>query len=81
MLTTSSIKSAWTREKKILLKEETEAERILQTDFSGDVTEIGLHLLTIGKVLLNLETKLARLKSANDKLTEAYCSAPSLSLF
>jgi len=68
----SSLKSTRIREKKILLKEETEAEKILQTEFAGDVSEIGRHLLVIGKMLLNLETKLARLENANDKLAEAY---------
>lgn len=54
------------------MKEETEAEKILLTEFTSDVTEIGRHLLVIGKVLLNLETKLVRPESANDKLAEAY---------
>ena len=72
MPTTSSLKSARTREKKTLLKEETEAERILQAEFTGDSTEIGRHLLVIGKILMNLETKLSRLESTNDKLIEAY---------
>ena len=72
MPTTSSLKSARTREKKTLLKEETEAERILQAEFTGDSTEIGRHLLVIGKILMNLEMKLSRLESTNDKLIEAY---------
>ena len=72
MPTTSSLKSNRTREKKILLKEESETQKILRTEFTGDSTEIGRHLLVIGKVLLNLETKLSRLEIANDKLIEAY---------
>ena len=68
----STLKSSRTREKRALLKEETEAQRILQTDFNDDRTEIRSHLLSIGKVLLNLEMKLSRLELANEKLSEAY---------
>ena len=43
------------------------------TDYStDDATEVGHHLLVVGKVLVSLETKLARLESANDNLIEAY---------
>ena len=56
----------------MLLKEEVEAERILQIEDTGDLTEVRRHLLVIEKVLLNLETKLSRLESTNDKLIEAY---------
>ena len=35
------------------------------------MTEVWRHLLVIEKVLLNLETKLSRLESTNDKLIEA----------
>lgn len=66
MPTTSSLKSIQTREKKILLKEQTEAQKVLQTDFTGNSTEIRHHLLVIEKVLLNLEMKLSRLESTND---------------
>ena len=56
-----------------MLKEEAEAQKILQKDFAtADRTEIVHHLLAIGKVLLNLETKLSRLELANEKLNEAY---------
>ena len=69
MPTTSSLKVARMREKKLLLKEES---KILLTDYStGDATEVGHHLLVVGKVLVSLETKLARLESANN-LIEAY---------
>ena len=73
MPTTSSLKGARTREKKLLLKEESEAEKILLTDYgTSDATEVGHHLLVVGNVLVSLETKLARLESANDNLIEAY---------
>ena len=68
----STLKSSRTREKRALLKEETEAQKILQTDFNDDRTKIRGHLLSIGKVLLNLEMKLSRLELANEKLSEAY---------
>ena len=67
----ATLKSSRTREKKVLLKE-AEAQKILQIDFDNDRTEIGRHLLTIGKVLINLKTKLSRLELANEKLNEAY---------
>ena len=54
------------------MKEEIEAQRILQTEFSEDQAEIGCLLLTIGKILLDLETKLSRLELANEKVTEAF---------
>ena len=73
MPTTSSLKGARTREKKLLLKEESEAGKILLTNYNtDDATEVGHHLLVVGKVLVSLETKLARLESANDNLIEAY---------
>ena len=68
----TTLKSSRTREKRALLKEETEAQRVLQTNVNDDRTEIRRHLLNIGKVLLNLEMKLSRLELANEKLSEAY---------
>lgn len=56
----------------MLLKEEVEAERILQIEDTSNLTEVRRHLLVIEKVLLNLEMKLSRLESTNDKLIEAY---------
>ena len=56
----------------MLLKEEAEAQRVLQLEVTGDSTEVQRHLSLIEKVLLNLETKLSRLESINDKLIEAY---------
>ena len=71
MLIISSLKSSRTREKKSLLKEETEAQELLQKE-NDDTQEIGQFLMLVGKVLLNLETKLARLEATNEKLMEAY---------
>ena len=68
----ATLKSSRTREKKALLKEEAEAQKILQIDFENDRTEIGRHLLTTGKVLINLKMTLSRLELANEKLNEAY---------
>ena len=68
----SSLKSSRTREKKSLLKEEGEAQNLLQQELSDDAQEIGRFLMVIGKVLLNLETKLTRLEATNEKLIEAY---------
>ena len=67
-----TLKSSRTREKRALLKEEIEAQWILQTEWGEHPTEIGHYLLTIGKILLNLETKLSRLEAANEKLIEAF---------
>ena len=67
-----TLKSGRTREKRALLKEEIEGQRILQTEFGKNQTEIGWHLLTIGKILLNLETKLSRLELANEILIEVF---------
>ena len=68
----NSLKSSRTREKKALLKEETEAEKLIQADLSDQPRELTQFLLAVGKVLINLETKLARLESVNEKLAEAY---------
>ena len=68
----TTLKSSRTREKRALLKEEAEAQRVLQTNVNDDRTKIRCHLLNIGKVLLNLEMKLSRLELANEKLGEAY---------
>ena len=49
-----------------------EAQRILQTEFGKNQKEIRRRLLTIGKILLKLETKLSRLELANEKLIEVF---------
>lgn len=68
----SSLKSTRTREKRALIKEEADAQRLLQEQHGNNLEDvIRIHLAT-GKVLLNLETKFSRLESANDKLAEAY---------
>ena len=49
-----TLKSSRTREKRALLKEELEAQRILQAELGEDQADFRRHLLTIGKILLNL---------------------------
>ena len=68
----SSLKSSRTREKRTLMREQDEADELLQTDLSDNLPENLKLSLSIGKVLLNLETKLKRLETANDKLAEAF---------
>ena len=67
----STLKSSRTREKRALVKENTEAGTLLQAELSDNLPEMLKLNLSIGKVLLNLQTKLARLETANDKLVEA----------
>ena len=66
------IKGYPNNKKKIATKKEIKAEKILRTSFTSDMMEIMHHLLVIRKVLLGLETKLARLENANDNLIEAF---------
>ena len=67
----STLKSSRTREKRALVKENTEAGTLLQAELSDNLPEMLKLNLSIGKLLLNLQTKLARLETANDKLVEA----------
>ena len=67
----STLKSSRAREKRALIKEEAEAQKLLQEHHSNNLEDvIRLHLAT-GKILLNLETKLSRVESANEKIIEA----------
>lgn len=60
------------REKRALIKEETDTQRLLQEQHGNTLEDvIRIHLAT-GKVLLNLERKFSGLESANDKLADAY---------
>lgn len=68
----TTLKSSRTREKRALIRENSEADTLIQTELSDDPQEMLKLSLSIGKVLLNLETKLVRLETANDKLAEAY---------
>ena len=56
-----------------MAKEEAEANTLLQRELTelNEHREIDRYLLSIGKVILNLETKLARLETANEKLIDA----------
>ena len=67
----STLKNSRAREKRALIKEEAEAQKLLQEHHSNNLEDvIRLHLAT-GKILLNLETKLSRVESANEKIIEA----------
>ena len=68
----TALKSSRIRERRALIRENSEADILVQTEFSNDPQEMLKLSLSIGKVLLNLETKLVRLETANDKLAEAY---------
>ena len=72
MLVISSLKSSRMREKKALLREVAKAKKLLQVEWNDNPQEVLHFLMVIGKVLINLETKLARLENVNEKLTEAY---------
>ena len=69
----SSLKSNRMRAKTALAKEEVEANTLLQRELTelNEHREIDRYLLSISKVILNLETKLARLETANEKLIDA----------
>ena len=67
-----TLKSSHTRERRALIRENSKADTLVQTEFSNDPQEMLKLSSLIGKVLLNLETKLVRLETANDKLAEAY---------
>ena len=67
----SSLKSSRTREKRALIKEEAEAQKLLQEQHNTVENVSRLHM-AVGKVLLSLEVKLSRLESANKKLTDAF---------
>ena len=54
------------------MKEETEAQMALQSPCPSDPMEIEQQLMSIGKIILNLEKKLSRLEIANERLAEAY---------
>ena len=56
-----------------MAKEEAEANTLLQRELTelNEHREIDRYLLSIGKVILNLETKLERLETANEKLIDA----------
>ena len=72
MPTLNSLKSTRTREKRALVKEEANAQKVLQEQHGNKLEEVMKIHLVAGKVLLNLETKFARVESANDKLVDAY---------
>lgn len=72
----STLKSNRTRAKNALAREEADANELLQREWASSTEqEIVRFCLSIGKVLLNLETKLSRLEVANDRLADAYDTA------
>ena len=70
-----TLKSSCTREKRALNRETAAADELIQTELSDNSRDMLKLTLSIGKVLLNLETKLTSLETANDKLAEAYKQA------
>ena len=71
----TTLKNSSSRERRAFIRENSKADTLVQTEFSDDPQEMLKLNLSIGKVLLNLETKLVRLETANDKLAEAYKQA------
>ena len=69
----STLKENFTRARTALVRQETEANELIQQDF-GDIDEhrVVQLILSVGKTKLNLETKLKRLETANEKLGDAY---------
>jgi len=70
MPTSSSLKSARTRDKRVLI-EESEAQQVLQEKLPSNPEDALRLQMAVGKVLLNLETKFSRLELANDKVIDA----------
>ena len=72
MLVINFLKSSALEKRKhynLNLEEGTETKRLIQADLRDEPQELTHFLLAIGKVLLNLETKLARLESVNERCT------------
>ena len=65
------MKSSRTREKRALIKEEAEAQKLMQADVDDDLPKVVKSLMLVGKVLMNLDAKLSRLESANERVIEA----------
>lgn len=72
MPTSSSLKSAHAQDKRALIKEEFETQKLLQEKLPNKLENISHLHITAGKVLLNLEVKFSRLESANDKVIKAF---------
>ena len=68
----STLKSSRTRERRALIKEENEAQKLLQERLSNNQEDVSCLHMAVGKVLLNMEVKLSRLESVNDKLTDVF---------
>ena len=73
MLALSTLKGNCTRAKTALIRQEPEANELLQRDKTdADEHQINQLCLLIGKVTLNLVSKLMRLEVTNNKLMDAY---------
>jgi len=68
----SSLKSSRSREKRSVIKEESEAQKLIQDECGEGLQDVTKYLMLVGKVLMNLEVKLGRLEAANEKLIEAF---------
>ena len=66
----STLKSSCAWEKRALIKEEGEAQKLLEKHSNNLEDVIRLHLAT-GTILLNLETKLSGVELANKKVIGA----------
>jgi len=64
--------SSQTPEKRALIKEEGEAQKLLQETHNNNIENVLCLHMAIGKVLLNLELKLSRLESANEKVVDVH---------
>ena len=72
MLMISSLKSSRSREKKSVIEEESEAQKLIQDKCGEGLQDVTKYLMLVGKVLMNLEVKLGRLEAANKKLIEEF---------
>ena len=69
----STLKGNRTRARTALVRQETEANELIQLDLGdNDEHQVVQLILSVGKTTLDLETKLKRLETANEKLADAY---------
>ena len=66
----TTLKSSRTSEKKVLIRERTEASVLLHAEWTENPQEMLKLHMSIGQALLSLEMKLTRLEATNDKLLE-----------
>ena len=68
----SSLKSACSHKKRALVKEESDAQKLIQEDCGESLQDTLKCLMLVRKVLMNLEVKLGWLEAANKKLNDAF---------